>query len=226
MGVPGDGGGTLTQQQDDNYFFRYYWSNITYFASAGDSGSEVLFPSASPWVVSAGGTTVNRDSNANFISESCWADSGGGPSTVETWQSPPSISTGMGSWTNYQYPLFGMGARVTPDMSFNADPNSGVYVYDSDSGGGGWYIVGGTSVSSPALAGIINASNNRLSMASSAAGGYYQASELNYVYSELSTATAYGAYSYDVHTGSNGYAAGKGYDQCTGIGSPRGHGGK
>lgn len=52
-----NGGLTTTQVQHDNFFYRYYWSHISYFASAGDLGSEVLFPSASPWVVSAGGTT-------------------------------------------------------------------------------------------------------------------------------------------------------------------------
>jgi kumamolisin len=230
VGVPADGGGTLTEQQDDNFFFRYYWSNITYFASAGDSGAEVLFPSASPWVVSAGGTTVNRDASANFVSESCWADSGGGPSTVEKWTNPPSISTGLGPWSDYQYQLFGgapyeLAARSTPDISFNADPNSGVWVYDTDEGGG-WYIVGGTSVSSPALAGIVNASDNRASMATSSAGGYYQASELNFLYSQLDTATSLTTNFYDVTTGSNGHAATAKYDQCTGIGSPRGHLGK
>ena len=225
VGVAADGGGTLTQQEDDNYFFRYYWSDITYFASAGDSASEVLFPSSSPWVVSAGGTTINRDSGENFLSESCWADSGGGPSAVETWANPPSISAGMGPWSGYQYPEFGLGARVTPDMSFDADPNSGVYVYDTDEGGG-WYIVGGTSVSAPALAGIVNASNNRLGMATSKAGGYYVASELNLLYSQLNTTAAYPANFYDVTTGSNGHAAGTLYDECTGIGSPRGHLGK
>lgn len=230
VGNPGLGGGTLTEQQDDNFFFRYYWSDITYFASAGDVGSEVLFPSASPWVVSAGGTTINRDANANFLSESCWADSGGGFSTVEAWANPPTIANGMGPWTNYQYELFG-GApyefpfRSTPDISFNADPASGVWVYDTDEGGS-WYIVGGTSVSSPALAGIVNASNNRLGMASSKGGGFYQASELNLLYSQLPTATAYKTNFYDVTTGSNGHAAGSGYDQCTGIGSPRGKLGK
>ncbi len=230
VGQPGDGGGTFTQQEDDNFFYRYYWSDITYFASAGDSGAEVLYPSASPWVVSAGGTTVNRDASGNFLSESCWSDSGGGSSAVETWANPPNIFNGMGPWSDYQYQLFGgapydFPARSTPDISFNADPNSGVWVYDTDEGGS-WYIVGGTSVSSPALAGIVNASDNRLGMASSKAGGYYQTSELNLLYSQLNTYTAFKANFYDVTTGSNGHAAAKGYDQCTGIGSPRGHLGK
>jgi kumamolisin len=224
VGNSGCGGGTLTEQQDDNFLFRYYWQDISYFASAGDSGAEVLYPSASPWVVSAGGTTVNRDVNGNFLSESCWSDSGGGSSAVETWQNPPSISNGLGPWANYQYGLFGETFRSTPDISFNADPASGVYVYDTDEGGA-WYVVGGTSVSSPALAGIVNASNNRLGQAPPG-GGYYEAHENELLYSQLYAKTAYGTNFYDVTTGSNGHAAGTGYDQCTGIGSPRGHLGK
>lgn len=227
VGVAGDGGGTLTEQEDDNYFFRYYWSKITYFASAGDSGAEVLYPSASPWVVSAGGTTVNRNSSGNFQSESCWSGSGGGFSTVEFWTNPPSISTGLGPWADYQYPIYGgapyeLSARSTPDISFDADPNSGVYVYDSDAiGGGGYYIVGGTSVSSPALAGIVNNANNRMSQATGPSGGYYIPGELNLLYSQYNSNRNYTGYFYDVTTGSNGNPAGKGYDQCTGLGSPR-----
>jgi kumamolisin len=223
VGNPGDGGGSLSEQQDDNFLFRYYWQNISYFASAGDSGSEVLYPSASPWVVSAGGTTVNRDGSGNFLNESCWSDSGGGYSAVETWLSPPSISSGMGPWANYQYELLGESARSTPDISFNADPNSGVWVYDTDEGGA-WYVVGGTSVSSPALAGIVNSSKQELGQAPPG-GGYYQAHENELLYSQLYAKTAYSANFYDVTTGSNGHA-GTGYDQCTGIGSPRGKLGK
>ena len=228
VGVSGDGGGTMTEQEDDNFFFRYYWSQITYFASAGDNGSEVLYPSASPWVVSAGGTTVNRDASGNFLSESCWSDSGGGPSTVELWQSPADISNGPGPWSDSQYQLFGGGAgvaRVTPDISFNADPNSGVYVYNTDSYSG-FVQVGGTSLSAPALAGIVNNAQQRLGMASTKTGGYYITSELNLMYANLDSHTAYPGYWYDVTTGSNGHAAGAGYDQCTGIGSPRGLKGK
>jgi len=230
VGVAGDGGGTLTEQEDDNYLFRYYWSDITYFASAGDSGSEVLYPSASPWVVSAGGTTVNRNSAGNFVSESCWSDSGGGPSIAEAWTNPPTFPS-LGPWADYQYTLFG-GApyeappRYTPDISFNADPNSGVYIYDSDEGGGGWYVIGGTSVSSPALAGIINAANNRLGQATAKGGGYYTPSELNLLYAEQATYALYKNAFYDVTTGTNGHPATVGYDQCTGLGSPRGYSGK
>ncbi|MGD0792684.1 MAG: S53 family peptidase [Terriglobales bacterium] len=210
----------------DDFFYRYYWKNITYFASAGDAGWGAAYPSSSPWVISAGGTTVNRDANGNFLSESCWSGSGGGVSAYELWQSPPNILNGMGPWTNFQYELAGQGARQTPDMSFDADPASGVWVYDTY-GGGAWYVVGGTSVSSPALAGIVNASNNRFGQAPPG-GGYYLAHENDYTYSQLYAFTAYKTNFYDVTTGSNGtgHNAGTGYDQCTGIGSPRGKLGK
>jgi kumamolisin len=208
----------------DAYFHYYYWQRINYFASAGDAGWGAGYPSSSPWVISAGGTTVNRDASGNFLSESCWAGSGGGVSSQELWQSPPNIGNGMGPWTDYQYPFAGQNARQTPDLSFDADPASGAWVYDTY-GGGPWYIVGGTSLSSPALAGIVNSANNRLGQAPTN-GGYYNAEENNLIYSQLSTAKAYASNFYDVTTGSNGSSAGVGYDQCTGVGSPRGKLGK
>ena len=214
----------------DNHFYRNYWQHITYFASSGDYGFGVGYPSTNPWVVSAGGTTINRDSAGNYLSESCWAGSGGGNSTVETWANPPnSIYNGMGTWADYQYKLFGgypygTAPRSTPDISADADPASGAWVYDSY-GYSGWVVVGGTSLASPLLAGIVNTSNNRLGQAPSN-GGYYHTGELDLLYGQLYSKTAYAANFYDVKTGSNGVSAVAGYDQCTGIGSPRGKLGK
>ena len=224
-----NGGWNQTLFADDNFFYRYSPFNITYFASAGDIGAEVLYPSSSPWVVSAGGTTINRNSSGNFLNESCWAASGGGFSAVENYASPPSILAGLGEWSGYQYQLFGgypyaNPFRSTPDIAADADPASGVFVYDGDTSPPGFFIVGGTSVSSPVLAGIVNDSNNRLGQAGP--GGWYTTEENNLLYSQLHTTTAYKANFYDVKTGNNGHAAGPGYDQCTGIGTPRGKLGK
>ena len=170
--------------------------------------------------MSAGGTTINRDATSQaFTSESCWAGSGGGTSVYETWGT--AFGTGTGPWTGYQYPYFGPSARRTPDISFDADPNSGAYVRSN----GAWYIVGGTSLSSPALAGIANNSNNQLGMAP-LNGGYYANMENNMLYAQLGSAKDYGVNFYDVTTGSNGVAAGPGWDSCTGVGSPRGKVGK
>ena len=78
-----------------------------------DSGLDPLYPSSSPWVVSAGGTTINRNATTkNFVSESCWSGSGGGNSLYETYSSNLD-NGGTGPWTNYQYPLFGQDNRKT-----------------------------------------------------------------------------------------------------------------
>jgi subtilase family serine protease len=222
------GGGEFSGEvgTTDDVFYRYHYAKITYFASAGDTGWGAQYPSSSPWVVSAGGTTINRDSSGNFVNESCWSGSGGGVSAYEKWQSPPNILNGMGPWADYQYPFAGQKARQTPDIAFDADPNSGANVYDSF-GYGGWVIVGGTSLASPALAGIINNSNNRLGQGPPS-GGSYSTLENNLLYSQLFSNTAYPTNFYDVKTGSNGvgHNAVAGYDQCTGIGTPRGKLGK
>jgi subtilase family serine protease len=131
----------------------------------------------------------------------------------------------MGPWADYQYETLGQNNRSTPDVSFNADPASGVWVYDTDGTCIGFCTVGGTSVGSPAVAGIINASNNRLGQAS-LMNPWYDTLENNLLYSQLNDFTAYKVNFYDVTTGSNGHSAGPGYDQCTGIGSPRGKLGK
>jgi subtilase family serine protease len=212
-----------TESSDYDWVFRSNWTPgkpISFFFSAGDAGIGPQFPSVSPWVVSAGGTTINRDANTEaFVSESCWAGSGGGTSVYETWGT--SFGSGTGPWTAFQYPMFGPSARRTPDISFDADPASGVYVRNN----GSWYVVGGTSVSAPALAGVVNASGNRMGVAPSP-GGYYSNMENNLLYAELATNREYFANFYDVTTGSNGVSAGPGWDSCTGVGSPRGKNGK
>jgi len=208
----------------DSYF--YYSqdpaaSDIVFFASAGDSGCGATYPSSSPWVVSAGGTTVNRLGNGKLNTaapEGCWAGSGGGTSAYET----------SNEANPYQYPIFGTAGRTTPDLAFDADPNSGVDVY-SKYGAGGWLVVGGTSVSSPALAGIVNSAANKLGsyfLPAVNPVGDFNNEENILLYSQLPTQTAYKANFYDITTGSNGCSVGKSWDYCTGVGSPRGYLGK
>ena len=199
--------------------FAPYTTHVTAFASAGDGGLGVAWPSSDPWVVAAGGTGVLRNSSTlAFVSEACWGGSGGGTSTYETWQ----------PHANYQFQIFSEGNRATPDFSSNADPASGVYFY-SLYGFGGWGTVGGTSVSSPSLAGIVNRAGNRLGsfyVALPIDPGYYNAEENNLLYSQLGTAVLYKSNFYDVKTGSNGSSAQTGWDYCTGVGTPRGTAGR
>jgi subtilase family serine protease len=205
------GGGEFSTESSYDVNYYTYYTNTSYFASSGDGGAGVIYPSASPWVVAAGGTTVNRNSKTGkFSDEACWGGSGGGVSAYETAQ-------------GYQFNLVAGGARVVPDASFNADPNSGVYVYDKYNGG--WFQVGGTSVSSPSLAGIVNQAGNKVGQGTPFAFqgfGYLQNQEDYLIYGELPTAVSYKKDWYDVTTGTSGNKAYSLYDECTGVGSPRG----
>ena len=225
------GGEFSGQIADDGIFsdknYSPYNTHILAFASSGDSGYEGAttgYPSGNPWVVSAGGTSVERNAtNQHFQSEYCWSGSGGGTSTYETYVT---TFTGgnMGPWADFQYPMFGQSSRRTPDISFNADPASGVWIY-SQYGAGGWLVVGGTSVASPALASIVNRAGNELGsydIEPISGTSYYNTEENNLLYSQLYAAKAYKANFYDVKSGSNGTRAVAGWDYCTGIGSPRG----
>ena len=86
-------------------------------------------------------------------------------------------------------------------------------------------MVGGTSLSSPSLAGIVNRAGNKLSswFGYYVAGyGYFTNGENNLLYALLPTAKAYYTNFYDITTGSNGGTVTYNWDYCTGVGSPRG----
>jgi len=141
------GGSEFSSEAGNDFHFSSKAGGVVYSAASGDSGGKTIWPGVSPNVVSAGGTTINRDSSGNYVSETAWSGSGGGKSTYESipfYQNP--ISDVVGT------------KRGVPDISFDANPNTGVWVYDSTScqGLSGWMIFGGTSVSAPALAGINN----------------------------------------------------------------------
>jgi len=177
---------------------------LLFVGSAGDSGGGVEYPAASPYVVAVGGTTLNF-TNGVFTSETAWSSGGGGISADEpepTYQK------------NYGISLSGRG---TPDVSYDADPNSGVSVYDSTPYlyyGSGWFEVGGTSAGAPQWAGLAALTNQGrstpLTSNSVISSPFYNAA----------TGSAYGSNYRDITSGSNGYSAGLGYDLATGLGSP------
>ena len=99
-------------------------------------------------MVAVGGTTLSRNPTTGaYIFESAWNSTGGGLSQYETI---PSYQKGVAKMVGMQ--------RGVPDIAAEADPNSGLWVFDS--GNGGWYIVGGTSASSPIWAGVVSAAGN------------------------------------------------------------------
>ena len=181
--------------------YAFAGTSATYFASAGDSGAPAQYPSVSPYVISAGGTTVNTNGSGLFASETGWSSGGGGPSAYEAI---PGFQSRVSSIVG--------GSRGTPDISFEADPNTGVSVYDSYAYEGkvyGWLRIGGTSVSSPSLAGIAN-------LAATSQGYFPPGSQalLYTIYTNLGSADFR-----DITSGNNGYAAAVGWDYVTGVGS-------
>ena len=175
-------------------------TGVTFLAATGDNGSPGLYPAYSPNVVAVGGTTlvVNGD---NYALEVAW--SGGGGQSV--YQTKPSYQAGVQT----------SGWRQIPDVAFDADPGSGVTVYNSFNGGSyPWYQVGGTSLSSPCWAGLVAIGDQlRAPQGLTPMDGRSDALPLLYSMS----ATDF----HDVTYGSNGgFSAGPGYDMVTGRGSP------
>ncbi|HEX8986148.1 MAG TPA: S53 family peptidase [Bryobacteraceae bacterium] len=187
---------------ETGYDSHFNKAGVVYFAASGDTGGKTIWPGVSPNAVSAGGTTLKMSGNS-VTSETGWSGSGGGPSKYEgrpTYQA--GIQTLVGN------------SRGVPDFSFDADPYTGVSVYDSTScqGSSGWMVFGGTSVSSPSLAGIVN----------SAGGNTSTASELSLIYGGLGS----NAFR-DITSGTAGsYSAQPGWDFVTGVGSNLGLAGK
>jgi kumamolisin len=194
----GYNGGEFSDEKTLDHFFVQ--AGIVFFASAGDDGLGPQYPSVSPNVVSVGGTQVMRDSNGLFTTEGCWNGSGGGISQFEPAQH---YQLYIGNKTGPH--------RGTPDWSADAAVASGAAVYTTTACSG-WCRVGGTSLASPLLAGITNAAGN------------FETStvrELSKTYQYYVRPTTYHTAFFDVVSGSNGSPAGPGWDQCTGLGSPR-----
>ena len=192
---------------------------IAVTAASGDAGYGVNWPASSQYVTGVGGTTLTSSSSPRGWAETAWSGSGSGCSAFEpkpSWQTDP-----------------GCAKRTVADVAADADPSTGLGVYDTYNGcliGGslcdlliqlglapgldGWAQVGGTSLSSPLVASVYALAGNTASVI---AGSY-----------PYGHATALN----DVTGGSNGTCspaylctAGTGYDGPTGLGTPNGTGG-
>jgi subtilase family serine protease len=186
------------------------------------------------------GTSIDSSSppatcqNNPGVREVGWIDGGGGysiyfprPSFQDTL--PPG-STYVGSSAGAPGPNSNM--RGVPDIAYQASSHTGVLVYmtaAATKGGGagcsatipcspGWYVVGGTSSSSPQWAGLI-------AIADQMAGH-----DLGYInpalYQIANNASMYASDFHDVTVGCNqttsipGYCASQGWDAVTGLGTP------
>ncbi len=181
-------------------------SGVTFVASSGDNGEGVEWPAASPNVVAVGGTSLYLSSSGNYGSEAAWSGSGGGisayeplPSWQAAWQDAGNTS---GGWST---------TRGVPDVSYLADPNTGVYVVYR----GFLYSVGGTSVGAPQWAALVALANQ--------ASGKTLGSNASAIYA--AAAKSYSSLFHDVSSGKDGSdpddQAIANFDLVTGLGSPK-----
>ena len=203
--VASNGGGEVSMSWGDAEFqtetsydlaFSTAPTDVAFFAATGDTGGDVEWPAASPDVVGVGGTTINTTNAGAFAGETTWTSGGGGLSYFEprpAFQNATLVENVVGP------------NRGTPDLSFDANPSSGVAVYVS----GGWYLFGGTSVAAPSTAGIFNVAS---------AGAFVSSPALLSTLYENAGNTS--EFRDIVKGGCGALIAKSGFDLCTGLGSP------
>jgi kumamolisin len=200
------GGSEFSQESQLDQYFVY--PKVVFLASSGDDPG-TIYPSTSPNVIAAGGTTTARNPNTgDFLYELPWDLAGGG---VSQYEPRPKYQNGIARI---------VGAyRGVPDLSFDSNPVTGVWVLDTYpyEGETGWWIVGGTSVASPSLAGILNST-----------GQIHKSTqdELSEIYSNLGAPYAFNDIRLGVCGPYSGFVATWGWDPCTGVGSVNGKFGK
>jgi subtilase family serine protease len=195
------GGESSSDTSYDSSYFNHPGVAIT--VSAGDAGYGAEYPAASKYVTAVGGTALSTSSNSRGWTESVWNTSSteGTGSGCSAYDAKPTWQTDTGCTK-----------RTISDVSAVADPATGVAVYDSYGITAGWYTFGGTSASSPVIAGVYALAGTPSSSSYPASFPYAHTSALN-----------------DVTSGNNGSCsttylctAQTGYDGPTGLGTPAG----
>ncbi|MHB1699508.1 MAG: S53 family peptidase [Acidobacteriaceae bacterium] len=186
---------------------------VTVTVAAGDNGStdgvadganHVDFPASSPHALACGGTRVTENGGV-ISSEIVWNElaisegaTGGGVSDVfplPSWQAAANVPA----------PTTASGGRGVPDVAGDADPSTGYQVRVD----GQNQVIGGTSAVAPLWAGLLAIANKELGTT---------AGFINPTIYSSGGAKAFR----DITSGNNGaFAAGPGWDACTGMGSPK-----
>jgi kumamolisin len=196
---------------------------ITVCVASGDNGSgdavtdgqpHVDFPASSPHALACGGTKlVANAADGTISSEVVWnetaANEGAGGGGVSDVFAVPSFQASAGVPARAAGPGSG-GGRGVPDVAGNADPVTGYQIFS----GGRPQVVGGTSAVAPLWAALVS----RLAEATGQRFGLIQ----TLLYAGVTPGAGADGFN-DITSGNNGaYAAGPGWDACSGLGSPDG----
>lgn len=217
-------------QAENTLFQEAAAQGQTVLAASGDNGAQdcgpgsssaaVDDPASQPYVTGVGGTSL---SSIAPVSETAWnsnwgAGSGaGGGGVSEIWAAPSYQSPFVRSQTSTTCGSAGYVCREVPDVSADADINTGYAIIYQ----GSWFVFGGTSAATPTWAAL---------MALGDATSACRAHPIGFANGALYAAagSAYAADFNDVTAGDNsfggvnGFSAGPGYDMATGLGSPKG----
>ena len=195
----------------DQYFNH---PGVAILAGTGDWGTGAykypghmtLYPASSPYVIAVGGTSLVQDSSPRGWSETVWNHPDG-----SGFYAPGGGCSAYEAKPSWQHDS-GCTRRTVADIAAVADPYTGMVMYDHS----GWEVAGGTSASTPIVAGIF-------ALAGGPAPGSHPAS---YLYAR--PGDFYDVTSGDIG-GENGAcdgsylcAAKPGYDGPTGLGTPNG----
>ncbi|GIG23202.1 kumamolisin [Cellulomonas chitinilytica] len=189
---------------------------ITICCASGDDGSRdqandgrahADFPASSPYVLACGGTRIVAPQ--------------GVPLYELTWNNGPGSATGGGVSRIFPVPRYQQHAGVppsanpdrhvgrgVPDVSGLADPETGVAIATLD--GEHLAIIGGTSLTAPLWSSLVARLNQALE------------TPLGFLNPLLYRFLHYPVLRDIIHGNNGAYAAGPGWDACTGLGSPDG----
>ena len=237
---------------------------IGIYFSSGDNGDESLvegyittdWPASSPFVTAVGGTTLAIGSTNNYLFETGWG------TDTSTWTGTNWSPTPPGTWLygggggvsqifgepSYQvgvvpssvFSAQGRTGRAVPDVSANADPNTGYLVGETQTFPDGTvkyseYRLGGTSLACPLVAGIMALADENMGKPHGFANPVFYAhpGAFTDVVSPASTVAvvrtnyvnsidASGGLSYVLRTANQTLSqhTTPGYDDVTGLGSP------
>ncbi len=240
-----EGAGVANEIQQENIFFQAAAAQgQTILAASGDLGATGCYdpqtgantnpavddPASQPYVTGVGGTTLSINADNTYQSEQVWNDralkngaSGGGVSKVwnmPSWQQGPGVAN-----------AYSTGFREVPDVSINADPQTGYDVYCSVGAcaGGGWLVLGGTSAAAPVWAAMVALANETALNANGYRLGFLNPSL--YAINHGVAGTSYAASFHDIvpvqgGANNNDYVGNSGtypdssmYDLATGLGS-------
>jgi kumamolisin len=188
---------------------------VTVCVASGDNGSSdgindgnnhVDFPASSSFALACGGTTLQA-SNDQIVNETVWNDqSSGGGSTGGGVSDVFPLPSWQGGF-DVPEPTNQNGGRGVPDVSGDADPNTGYNVLVD----GETAVFGGTSAVAPLWAALVALINEQTGKPI----GFLNP----HIYAQAVEAAGF----HDVTEGNNGaFSAGEGWDACTGLGSPNG----